>query len=138
THGCTVYRYRNMYFVYPRLYDSYPEGLGVEMVQCMRLPHAITRKQQELEEILNDELDGQSFPPSFDDFIIFDQRSRPDIDYDIDAAWIYEIDLDHNIFRVNGIPFYSLECLPEPEDFPEHVSEDHYYNLLSLCARVSP
>ncbi|KAG1736491.1 hypothetical protein EDB19DRAFT_1027162 [Suillus lakei] len=135
TRGCYVYRYRNMYFAYHRLYDSYPEGLGVEMVQCMRLPLAITKKQQELEEIL-DWLDYQSFPQSFDDLTIFDQRSRSDMDYDIDAEFFYEIDLDHNIFRVNGIPFYSLECLPEPEDFPEHVSKDHYYNL--ACAPGCP
>lgn len=137
TPGCYVYRYRNMYFAYYRRYDSYPEGLGVEMLQCLRLPHAITKKQQELEEML-DELDGQSLPQEFDDLIIYDQQSNFD-DMGkplMDVSWIYGIDLDHNVFRVNGIPFYSLEFLPEPEDFPEHVVNDFYDNL--ACAPECP
>lgn len=135
TRGCYFYRYRNLYFVYFRHYDSYPEGLGVEMLQCLRLPHAITEKQQELEEIL-DELDGQSLPQELDgddSLMIFDQRSNS---FGLDVEWIYGIDLDRNVFLVNGIPFYSLECLPEPEDFPEDVVNDFYDNL--ACAPDCP
>ncbi|KAG2745241.1 hypothetical protein P692DRAFT_2080257 [Suillus brevipes Sb2] len=135
TRGCYFYRYRNLYFVYFRHYDSYPEGLGVEMLQCLRLPHAITEKQQELEEIL-DELDGQSLPQELDgddSLMIFDQRSNS---FGLDVEWIYGIDLDRNVFLVNGIPFYSLECFPEPEDFPEDVVNDLYDNL--ACAPECP
>ncbi|KAG2131243.1 uncharacterized protein EDB93DRAFT_1178620, partial [Suillus bovinus] len=128
--GCYVYRYRNIYFCYYRLYDCYPEGLGVKVLQWMRLPHAITRKQQELKEMLDefDEFDGQSFPLALDDGLtIFDRRV--DIRFDVDAEWAYGIDLDHNIFDINGIPFYSLECLPKTKAFLEDISEDHYRNL---------
>lgn len=85
-----------------------------------------------------DELDGQSLPKEFDDLIIFDQRPNfDDMDKSLmDVSWIYGIDLDHNVFRVNGIPFYSLECLPEPEDFPKHVVNDFYDNL--ACAPECP
>ncbi|KAG1778970.1 hypothetical protein EV702DRAFT_966959 [Suillus placidus] len=99
----------------------------------MRSPHAITRKQQELKEIL-DELDSQTFPQIFEDFTIFDRRPNPL--YDLNGIWFYGIDLDQNVFRVNGIPFYSLECLPGPEHFLEHISEDHYENL--ACAPGCP
>ncbi|KAG1761525.1 hypothetical protein EDD22DRAFT_847741 [Suillus occidentalis] len=137
TPGCYVYRYQNMYFAYYRRYDSYPEGLGVEMLQCLRLSHAITKKQQELEEML-DELNGQSLPQEFDDLIICNQQSNfDDMDKSLmDVSWIYVIDFDHNVFRVNGIPFYSLEFLPEPEDFLEHVVNDFYDNL--ACAPECP
>lgn len=134
TRGCYFYRYRNLYFVYYRNSDSYPEGLGVEMLQCLRLPHAITEKQQELEEIL-DELDGQSLPQEFDgdSLMIFDQRSNS---FGLGVEWIYGIDLDRNVFLVNWVPFYSLECFPEPEDFPEDVVNDLYDNL--ACAPECP
>ncbi|KAG2139124.1 uncharacterized protein EDB93DRAFT_1164234 [Suillus bovinus] len=134
TRGCYIYRYRNMYFCYYRHYDSFPEGLGVKVLQWMRLPNAITTKQQELKEML-DEFDGQSFPLELDDGLtIFDRRV--DISCDVDAEWAYGIDLDHNIFDVNGIPFYSLECLPEPGALPQDISEDHYHNL--ACSPECP
>ncbi|KAG2348168.1 hypothetical protein BDR05DRAFT_957889 [Suillus weaverae] len=124
-----------MYFLYRRHLDSYPESLGVEILQSMRSPHAITRKQQELKEIL-DELDSQTFPQTFEDLrlTIFDER--PDPVYDSCGTWRYGIDLDQNVFRVNGIPFYSLECLPGPEDFLEDISEDRYNNI--ACSPECP
>ncbi|KAG2131438.1 uncharacterized protein EDB93DRAFT_1340277 [Suillus bovinus] len=133
TRGRYIYRYRNMYFCYYRRFDSYPESLGVEVLEWMRLPHAITRKQQELKEML-DESEGQSFPLDIDyDLTIFDQQ--PEARH-IDVAFTYGIDLDHSIFDVNGIPSYSLECLPEPKDFLEHICNDHYYNL--ACTPMCP
>lgn len=80
-----------------------------------------------------DELDGQSLPQEFDGLIIFDQRPNYD---KMDVSWIYGIDLNRNVFLVNGAPFYSLECLPEPEDFPEDVVDDLYDNL--ACAPECP
>jgi hypothetical protein len=63
-----------------------------------------------------------------DDFII--SRGRPR--YDIGVAWTYEIDLDRNIFHVDGIPFFHLGCLPSDDIFIEYVSEEcrnHYDNF---------
>ncbi|KAG1889394.1 hypothetical protein F4604DRAFT_1568610 [Suillus subluteus] len=50
--------------------------------------------------------------------------------------WVYEIDLDRNIFHINGMPFFSLECLPDDEDFIQYISKDHYGNL--ACASQCP
>lgn len=107
------------------------EGLGVEMLQCLRLPHTITKKQQELKEML-DELDDQSLPQEFDDLTIFDQR--PNFD-DIDVSWIYGIDLDYNVFRANGVPFLLLEMPSRTRK----ISRTRCRLLQpSLCASVPP
>ncbi|KAG0701203.1 hypothetical protein DFH29DRAFT_852784 [Suillus ampliporus] len=138
TRGYRVYHYRNMYFPYYHHLDSYPHGLGVKILNSMRSPHAITSQKQELKEIF-DEWDGSS-----DSEWDLDENhmastgitsKRPKYGI-VDAEWIYEIDLDHNIFHVNGIPFYSLECLPDDDDFLEHISEDHYEKL--ACAPGCP
>src|SRR5882757_6587459 len=132
TRGYYVYRYRNIYFIYYANSDSYPRGLGITMLQSMRQPNAIAKERQRFEEIL-DRLRDTSYPrvpkelrrARFDkglDFI--PQKNRPQNDGCIE--WIYEIDLDRNIFHIDGIPFYSLECLPNDEDFIDYISRDHH------------
>ncbi|KAG1737103.1 uncharacterized protein EDB91DRAFT_1337292 [Suillus paluster] len=112
-----------MYFIYYHHHDSYPESLGIMMLQSMRSPHTITSQQQELKEIL-DQWDG-SQPQELDEDVPIISSERPRYGRMI-GEWVYEIDLDHNIFHVNGVPFYSLECLPDNECFLEDISEDHY------------
>ncbi|KAJ8579629.1 hypothetical protein M405DRAFT_706498, partial [Rhizopogon salebrosus TDB-379] len=43
--------------------------------------------------------------------------------------YIYEIDLDRQIFHINSVPFFTLKCLPNDKDFLNYISEDHYFNL---------
>ncbi|KAG2160069.1 uncharacterized protein EDB93DRAFT_37221 [Suillus bovinus] len=136
TRGYYVLRYRNIYFAQYHNSDSYPEGLGVNVLETMQHHNAIATYRQVLGEIL----DGvQSLSDSLiiieggDDFSP-PSRVRPK--NDIFIEWIYEVDLDRNIFHINGMPFFSLECLPSTYDFTEYVSEDHYGNL--ACASRCP
>jgi len=141
TRGHYVLRYRNIYFAQYHNLDSYPRWLGVRVLQSMRQPNAIKIHRQVLGEILDGlksaspsllliEGGGDFNPPS---------RFRPKLDDWI--SWIYEIDLDRNIFHINGVPFFSLKCLPEDEDFiqymskdddgcMQYISEDHYGNVV--------
>ncbi|KAG2102582.1 hypothetical protein BD769DRAFT_1696530 [Suillus cothurnatus] len=141
TRGHYVLRYRNIYFAQYHNLDSYPRWLGVRVLQSMRQPNAIKTHRQVLGEILDGsksaslsllliEGGGDFNPPS---------RFRPKLDDWI--SWIYEIDLDRNIFHINGVPFFSLKCLPEDEDFirymskdddgcMQYISEDHYGNIV--------
>ncbi|OAX34814.1 hypothetical protein K503DRAFT_723914 [Rhizopogon vinicolor AM-OR11-026] len=142
TRGYYVYRYRNIYFVYYANSDSYPRSLGITMLQSMRQPNAIAKERQRFREI-SDKLRDPSHPrvsqelrrERFDeglDFIPVKNR----LQNDVWIEWIYEIDLDRNIFHINGIPFYSLECLPDDEDFIDYISKDHHGNL--ACSRRCP
>lgn len=134
TRGYYVLRYRNIYFAQYHNYDSYPDGLGVKVLQSMQFPNAITIYLQMLGEILDGlrslseiliERGDDFSPPSW---------QRPE--NDIFIEWIYEIDLDRNIFHINGTPFFSLECLPDEGDFIQYISKDHYGNL--ACALRCP
>ncbi|OJA08442.1 hypothetical protein AZE42_06547 [Rhizopogon vesiculosus] len=112
-----------MYLIKYNHHDSYPEVLGVETLDSIRYPNAITSKRQQLGEIL-DKLDDQYESDEDDDFGVKLSKHRPANDLFIE--WIYEIDLDRSIFHINGIPFFDLECLPDTAAFLEYVSGDHY------------
>ncbi|KAF4600397.1 hypothetical protein EYR38_005022 [Pleurotus pulmonarius] len=51
-------------------------------------------------------------------------RTRPLCDVMIE--YVYEIDLDDEVFWVNGIPMFQLECMPTPEVFLQVLGHDHY------------
>ena len=149
TRGYYVYRYRNIYFVYESSSDSYPRRLGVKMLRTMRQPNAISKERQRFGEILDSFPDPENPPDPDDsdpddsgledsgcknfyeglDFIA--QKDRPR-----DCVWIYEIDLDHNIFHIDGMPFFSLECLPKDKEFPKFISTDNYGKI--ACAEACP
>jgi hypothetical protein len=134
THGYYVYRYRNKYFAYPRS-GAYPDGLGIETLQIMRETNAISRQRKRMERILAKSR-LRSFPPDDDDD---DDRlkfleERPQID--VITEWIYEIDLDRNIFHINGRPFFSLKFLPNEDDFLRYISDDRYGGV--VCAPECP
>ncbi|OAX37653.1 hypothetical protein K503DRAFT_220152 [Rhizopogon vinicolor AM-OR11-026] len=78
-------------------WDSYPENLGVKTLDSTRYPDAITSKRQQLGEALY----------KFDDREQLDEdgnfklsKDRPQ--NDLLMYWIYELDLDHNIFHINA------------------------------------
>ncbi|KAG1889393.1 hypothetical protein F4604DRAFT_1950313 [Suillus subluteus] len=135
-----VLRYRNIYFAKEYRYDD-PDGLGVgvKVLRSMRRPNAIATHRQVLGEILDGlktpshslvlMKDGEYPPPPFH---LRRERKQLENSHWIDWQWIYEIDLDRNIFHIDGMPFFSLECLPDDEAFIQYISEDHYGNL--ACA----
>lgn len=119
-----------MYFNKYNHLDSCPKGLGVEMLDSMRYPNWIESRRKQLGEILDKLDDGYveddpattltKHPPRNDLFI----------------EWIYEIDLDRNIFHINGIPFFSLDCIPDSTAFLEYVTKDHYGHI--TCSPKCP
>ncbi|KAG2150971.1 hypothetical protein DEU56DRAFT_850787 [Suillus clintonianus] len=123
TRGYYVIRYRNMYFTSRHYSYGFPESLGLKVLQSIRQPNGIATYRQ----VFGEMLDGLTSPShslllieNGDDFEPpSEQRPQRPI-------WIYEIDLDHNIFHINGIPFFTLECLPDDEAFVQYASEDRY------------
>ena len=120
-HGYRVYRYRNIYSAYHRDYHGNPESLGIKVLSSLRHPDAITNLKQQLGGQLDEWKDCGSIESCEGDVTISATRPRygvPDAFY----IYIYEIDLDHNIFHINGIPLFDLECLPSEEHFLKYVN----------------
>ncbi|KAG2030746.1 hypothetical protein BDR03DRAFT_877571 [Suillus americanus] len=113
-----------MYFRSHHGSDGNPEWLGLKVLQLIRQPNAIATYRQVFGEIL----DGLKSPShsllvieNGDDFDLEPpSRERPGTYY-----WNYEIDLDRNIFHVCGMPFFSLECLPDDNAFIQYITDDH-------------
>ncbi|KAG1889246.1 hypothetical protein F4604DRAFT_1950204 [Suillus subluteus] len=124
TNGYYVVRYRNIYFKSHHGSDGYPEWLGLKVLQLIRQPNAIATYRKVFGEIL----DGLKSPShsllvieNGDDFDLEPpSRKRPGTYY-----WNYEIDLDRNIFHVDGMPFFSLDCLPDDNAFIQYITDDH-------------
>jgi hypothetical protein len=132
TRGYHAFRYRNFYFAYYHHYDGYPRGLGIHILSCFRhWPDSINTLRQKLQGILHDlrEFFYDQYG-SVDEGMGTISRERPRYGV-VDAEWIYEIDLDNEIFHVNGIPCFDLKCLPNDEAFLKFVDEstNHYDNV---------
>ncbi|KAG2121948.1 hypothetical protein DEU56DRAFT_832959 [Suillus clintonianus] len=123
TNGLYVIRYRNMYFQSHHGSGGQPECLGLQVLQLIRQPNGIVIYQQEFGEML----DGLKSPSDcllwIENGDEFESPSpkRPS------SSWLYgyEIDLDRNIFHIDGYPFFSLECLPDDEVFIQSVTGHH-------------
>ncbi|KAG2346523.1 hypothetical protein BDR05DRAFT_959449 [Suillus weaverae] len=127
TYGYHVVRYRNMYFESHHSHDGYPSWLGLQVLQLIRQPNGIATYRQ----VFGEMLDGLKNPSHSllviehgDDFDLQPpSRLRPPSS----CGWIYEIDLDHNIFHVNEMPFFSLEYLPDDDAFLQYISEEYIH-----------
>jgi len=122
TYGYWVYRYRNIYFAHCHCsFFASLGSVGSLMLSSLRYPDAITNLKQELGEKLDKWKDYGSIESNEDHVTISTIRPRYG---DLKALYIYEVDLDHNIFHINGIPFFDLECLPSEENLLEYVQYD--------------
>ncbi|KAE9408571.1 hypothetical protein BT96DRAFT_1013212 [Gymnopus androsaceus JB14] len=101
TRGYRVYRYKNFYFVIYNQWDSYPDGLGVEI--AYEIPRDST---------------------AFEAYVTRISREPPQKGSLID--WMYEIDLDNYIFHVNGEPLFDLRHMPYGEHFVSYIGFDEY------------
>ncbi|KAG2064507.1 hypothetical protein BDR04DRAFT_1109972 [Suillus decipiens] len=124
TNGHYVVRYRNMYFVSHHGSDGYPEWLGLKVLGLIRQPNAIATFRQ----VFGEMLDGLKSPSH--SLLLIENGD----DWDVEPpsperpgyGWKYEIDLDHNIFHIVDMPFFSLECLPDDEAFIQYITDDDF------------
>ncbi|KDQ19327.1 hypothetical protein BOTBODRAFT_184378 [Botryobasidium botryosum FD-172 SS1] len=128
THGLKVYRHNAIYFFHYSQMDSYPDWLGVRIL-------AEIPQDDEFEEwlpLMRKQLDreceiweAKGRPSEYENFVDAVTEDRPDGPY-YDADFVYEIDLDELVFRVDGRPMFWLDCLPPKDVFLQGISFDNY------------
>ncbi|KAI0556198.1 hypothetical protein F4679DRAFT_23113 [Xylaria curta] len=152
TRGLYAWKWREKYYVYYNNYDSYPSGLGKSLVtgipsdperyrmwlQRMRSQYSDIAKVHD--KILtvsmdkfgegadhedNSDEDADNSDEDADDMPDFEKN--PDWmppENDLWIEWFYVIDLDREIFEVNGACFYHLSKIPpEFEDLMEEAQK---------------
>ncbi|KAF8161758.1 hypothetical protein K438DRAFT_306548 [Mycena galopus ATCC 62051] len=121
--------YKFGYFTLADPYCSYPAGLGVDVAQ--EVPRdseaykawleSLAKSLDELVEEHKTEIDSE-FDLGSDYFI---SKERPF--HFLTIEWVYEIDLDHEVFLVDGIPLFALNNMPpSPELCVEWIGIDSY------------
>ncbi|KAJ6488273.1 hypothetical protein C8R47DRAFT_511968 [Mycena vitilis] len=126
TRGYRAYRHKGYYHVRYNHYDSYPDGLGVQVAaEIPRDPEAYKRWLEVLRENLDRDYennkDGVDSDDGGDYFITKTQPTN-----DIMIEWVYEIDLDHEVFLVDANPLFALNNMPTSEGFLEGIGVDSY------------
>ncbi|KAF7289214.1 polymerase II transcription elongation factor [Mycena indigotica] len=107
--GYRVYRYKRRYFVTYNHYDSDPTVFGVRVKN--EVPSDAADYQlwlATLRQKLEKELEAHAVDKNASDFGI---SHRPPVN-DILIEWIYELDLDNELFLVDNCPIFSLKNIP--------------------------
>ncbi|KAJ7198480.1 hypothetical protein GGX14DRAFT_525603 [Mycena pura] len=112
TRGYRVYRHKGRYYVYYNHYDSYPSGLGVQVLA--EIPRGDEETYRAWIQELRDSLDRKL--ENLDDgngtFSISEERPQNDLWIE----WIYELDLDHEVFLVDTHPLFALNNMPDSDE----------------------
>ncbi|KAJ6497416.1 hypothetical protein C8R45DRAFT_982834 [Mycena sanguinolenta] len=124
TRGYRVYRHNGYYHVHYNHWDSYPEGLGVKV--AAEIPHNPEAYKEWLERLRKslDELEKNQSETNYEsNYFITQERPANDIMIE----WVYEIDLDHEVFLVDANPLFALNNMPPTsESFVEWIGVDSY------------
>ncbi|CAL1699471.1 unnamed protein product [Somion occarium] len=138
TRGYRVYRHKGKYFISYNHFDSYPEGLGVQLLQEIPTdPEEFELWVQHHRQMLDQELEaflsaGGERDAYNSDLRIEDEAPRNDLFIE----WIYEMDFDRMIFHVDSHPVYRLDHMPPEDVFLEGIDFDRYNNR--ACADSVP
>ncbi|KAJ6593194.1 hypothetical protein B0H19DRAFT_975817 [Mycena capillaripes] len=128
TRGYRVYRHRGYYHVHYNHYDSYPDGLGIQVAAEVPCDDEAYKKWLENLRVALDRdfalnvarVDAED--GGYDYFITKNQPTN-----DIFIEWIYEIDLDHEVFLVDSNPLFALNNMPpSPDLFLKWIGVDSY------------
>lgn len=140
TRGYKVHRHKGWYFAQYNHYDSYPEGLGIEVLaeiptdpeKFLKWLEGMRHYFDELLEEHQDALNKNGGLREDDGLEI--TRKQPTNDLFIE--WVYEIDLDHLVFHIDCAPMYRLDHMPPTDLFLEGISFNVYGNR--ACGRDVP
>ncbi|KAJ3889646.1 hypothetical protein GG344DRAFT_78600 [Lentinula edodes] len=142
TNGYRVYYFNGFYFLYYCHYDSYPRGLGVEFSN--EIPSDpdeyqiyVATKKAELQSLLTHHdlfnlgdtqiWEDKEVPGKGQIDQLFVMKTPPKLT--TAGHWvhyIYEIDLEHHIFCINGEPLFDTRNMPYGDEFLLYLGTDLY------------
>jgi hypothetical protein len=125
TRGFKVYRYKGRYFVQYNHMDSYPEGLGVNLIGGIPWADAtpgqfqkwLTATRKAVENRMR-ELEGGNDSRKW----VTDEQPVNDLFIE----WVYELDLDNLVFHIDTFPVFRLDHIPPHDLFVKAIGFDHY------------
>ncbi|KZT61894.1 hypothetical protein CALCODRAFT_329174 [Calocera cornea HHB12733] len=132
TRGYKVYRYKGWYFVHYNHWDSYPSGLGLDILRSIPVDRAaFDMWVRQWRDDLERELEEQGLGDGGTDVQISDDDGRYCITRtkplnDVFIEWVYEIDFDNMIFHVDNRPMFPLKCMPSEDIFESCIGFNHY------------
>ncbi|KAJ7252429.1 hypothetical protein B0H12DRAFT_619633 [Mycena haematopus] len=124
TRGYRVYRHKGYYHVHYNHWDSYPAGYGIEVAaEVPRDPKEYKEWLERLRKSLEEQFEAKyKLGTMGSDYITEEQPLN-----DIMIQWVYELDLDHEVFLVDANPLFPLNNMPpSPELFVEWIVFDSY------------
>ncbi|TDL16211.1 hypothetical protein BD410DRAFT_795544 [Rickenella mellea] len=141
TRGYFAYRHRGKYYTRYHRCDSYPEGLGYELVT------AIPVNKRDFEEWLKNKrefFDAEElrvsklkFDPDSEERVYgYCEEVSESEPSDLDCIdWVYYIDLDHKSFTIHWLVTFPLDNIPRGEDdgaWMQYVDfdKDVFYNRI--------
>ncbi|KAJ7286897.1 hypothetical protein C8J57DRAFT_1282297 [Mycena rebaudengoi] len=127
TRGYRVYRHRGWYHIHYNHRDSYPEGLGWDMASEVPTgnPEAYRKWLESLRALLDTKLEENPDGLQYDDEEDYQimRQMVPTTPFE----WVYELDLDHEVFLVDSKPLFDLSAMPDSRElFLESIGYDNY------------
>ncbi|KAL0064819.1 hypothetical protein AAF712_008216 [Marasmius tenuissimus] len=132
TRGLIVYRYKRVPRIIYNHWDSYPEGLGLQLLREIPKPSDGEGWQSRFNEWLaeNRRMVEESIAKMSPEALEESKDQEPSSCV-FGVEWIYEMDLDNLCFLVNGFPDFALDNLPPASIWSQYETDinasDHEY-----------
>ncbi|KAJ7726276.1 hypothetical protein DFH07DRAFT_896622 [Mycena maculata] len=139
TRGYWFYHHKGWYYVYFSRLDSYPQGLGIQVASQIPVgdPENYQNWLKALRESLDKDLETAKEKGILENKDINPMYTQTAPTNDLWIEWMYELDLDREIFLVDSHPLFDLRNMPStPELFVECIGFDSYGHR--ACSASTP
>ncbi|TCD69319.1 putative NRPS-like protein biosynthetic cluster [Steccherinum ochraceum] len=124
TRGYIMYRYKKRFVARYNHWDSYPDGLGLDLLEEIPCyPVGFEKWLESMKEFCQNLFDAHDSKSKGNREISAEEWEVNDAatPNDIMIEWTYEMDLDNLVFHIDGEPMFRLDCMPTAEGFVEYI-----------------